>query len=170
MGNWWSAPKVYKIILTGLVGSGKTTFCYKMNLAVPVPTIGTIGFNVDSFKYKNFEFVCWDMANYSSKQLWKHYISNTDFIIFFVDSAFDEDISESKSKLQDLLSEESLQGVPLIVFANKQDLPAANNIQEITNKLELECLTGREWFIQGTCATTGDGLYEGLDLIFTILR
>jgi hypothetical protein len=24
-------------------------------------------------------------------------------------------------------------------------------------------MTNRAWHIQGTCATTGDGLYEGLD-------
>ena len=34
---------------------------------------------------------------------------------------------------------------------------------EVTDKLGLHTLRGRTWFIQATCATTGDGLYEGLD-------
>ena len=34
---------------------------------------------------------------------------------------------------------------------------------EVTEKLGLQSLRGRQWFIQSTCATTGDGLYDGLD-------
>ena len=51
----------------------------------------------------------------------------------------------------------------LLVFANKQDLPNAMNAAEITDKLGLHSLRQRNWYIQSTCATTGDGLYEGLD-------
>jgi hypothetical protein len=38
------------------------------------------------------------------------------------------------------------------------------NAAEITDKLGLHSLR-HHWFIQATCATTGDGLYEGLDLM-----
>jgi hypothetical protein len=37
------------------------------------------------------------------------------------------------------------------------------NVAEITDKLDLNSLSNRNWYIQGACATTGDGLYEGLD-------
>ena len=37
------------------------------------------------------------------------------------------------------------------------------SVPEITEKLGLHTLRGREWKIQGTCALTGDGLYDGLD-------
>lgn len=33
----------------------------------------------------------------------------------------------------------------------------------MTQKLGLNSLKNRQWFIQATCATTGTGLYEGLD-------
>jgi hypothetical protein len=49
------------------------------------------------------------------------------------------------------------------VFANKQDLPNAMNAAEITDKLGLHSLRQRHWYIQSTCATSGEGLYEGLD-------
>ena len=39
------------------------------------------------------------------------------------------------------------------------------NAAEITDKLGLHSLRNRNWYIQATCATSGDGLYEGkLDL------
>ena len=50
----------------------------------------------------------------------------------------------------------------LLVFANKQDLPNAMTTAEVTKKLGLQNMRNREWFIQSACATTGEGLYEGL--------
>ena len=61
------------------------------------------------------------------------------------------------------LSVDELREAILLVFANKQDLPNAMNAAEITDKLGLHSLRQRNWYIQSTCATTGDGLYEGLD-------
>ena len=62
-----------------------------------------------------------------------------------------------------MLSEEELKEAVLLVFANKQDLPGAMTAPEVTDKLGLHTLRNRTWYIQSTCANTGDGLYEGLD-------
>jgi len=62
-----------------------------------------------------------------------------------------------------MLSEDELRDAVLLVFANKQDLPNAMTVAEITDKLGLHSLRTRKWYIQSTCATSGDGLYEGLD-------
>ena len=68
-----------------------------------------------------------------------------------------------------MLSEDELRDAVLLVFANKQDLPKAMPAPEITEKLGLHSLRTRPWYIQATCATTGDGLYEGLDWLSNIL-
>ena len=60
-----------------------------------------------------------------------------------------------------MLNEDELRDALLLVFANKQDLPNAMNAAEITDKLGLHSLRQRSWYIQATCATSGDGLYEG---------
>ena len=57
----------------------------------------------------------------------------------------------------------------LLVYANKQDLPKAMSAAEMTDKLGLHNLRGRSWYIQACCATTGDGLYEGLDWLSSTL-
>lgn len=41
---------------------------------------------------------------------------------------------------------------------------------EITDKLGLHGLRNRTWYIQATCATSGDGLYEGLDWLSAQLK
>lgn len=51
-----------------------------------------------------------------------------------------------------------------------QDLPNAMNAAEITDKLGLHSLRSRNWYIQSTCATSGDGLYEGLDWLSNQLK
>ena len=55
-----------------------------------------------------------------------------------------------------VLEDERLNGAPLLVFANKQDLPEAMSITEVTRKLELEKLNkSREWKVLSTCAVSG---------------
>ena len=69
-----------------------------------------------------------------------------------------------------MLNEDELRDAVLLVFANKQDLPQAMNPSEITDKLGLHALRQRQWFIQAACATTGDGLYEGLEWLSSSLK
>ena len=66
-------------------------------------------------------------------------------------------------QLHRMLNEDELRDAALLVFANKQDLPNAMNAAEITDRLGLHSLRQRHWYIQSACATSGEGLYEGLD-------
>lgn len=69
-----------------------------------------------------------------------------------------------------MLAEDELRDAVLLVFANKQDLLNVMNAAEITGKLGLHSLHHRNWYIQATCATSGDALYEGLDWLSNQLR
>jgi ADP-ribosylation factor protein 1 len=95
---------------------------------------------------------------------------NTQGIIFVVDSNDRDRVGEARDELQRMLNEDELRDALLLVFANKQDLPNAMNAAEITDKLGLQMLRQRNWYIQATCATTGEGLYEGLEWLSTNLK
>lgn len=69
-----------------------------------------------------------------------------------------------------MLAEEELKSADVLIFANKQDLPHAMSAAEMTDKLGLPSLQGRKWYIQSCCATTGDGLYEGLDWLSDVVN
>jgi ADP-ribosylation factor protein 1 len=97
------------------------------------------------------------------RPLWRHYFQNTQGLIFVVDSNDRDRVSEARDELHRMLNEDELRDAVLLVFANKQDLPNAMSAAEITDKLGLHSLRQRHWFIQSTCATSGEGLYEGLD-------
>ena len=87
-----------------------------------------------------------------------------------VDSNDRERVNEAREELMRMLAEDELRDAVLLLFANKQDLPNAMNAAEITDKLGLHSLRHRNWYIQATCATSGDGLYEGLDWLSNQLR
>jgi ADP-ribosylation factor protein 1 len=87
-----------------------------------------------------------------------------------VDSNDRERVGEAKEELNRMLNEDELRDAVLLIFANKQDLPQAMNAAEITDKLGLHALRQRNWYIQATCATSGDGLYEGLDWLSNQLK
>ncbi|KAH9985199.1 ARF/SAR [Russula compacta] len=156
--------KEMRILMVGLDAAGKTTILYKLKLGEIVTTIPTIGFNVETVEYKNISFTVWDVGGQDKiRPLWRHYFQNTQGIIFVVDSNDRERISEAREELQRMLNEDELRDALLLVFANKQDLPNAMNASEITDKLGLQGLRQRTWYIQAACATSGDGLYEGLE-------
>ncbi len=126
------------------------------------------GFNVETVEYKNISFTVWDVGGQDKiRPLWRHYFQNTQGLIFVVDSNDRDRISEARDELHRMLNEDELRDAVLLVFANKQDLPNAMTAAEITDKLGLHSLRQRHWFIQSTCATSGEGLYEGLDWLST---
>lgn len=102
--------------------------------------------------------------------MWRHYYNNTEGIIFVVDSNDRERINEAALELQKVLREDELREATLLVLANKQDLPNAMSVAEVTDKLGLHSLRSRQWYIQAACATSGDGLYEGLDWLSQALK
>ena len=168
MGNWLSrmlgGKKEMRILMVGLDAAGKTTILYKLKLGEVVTTIPTIGFNVETVEYKNISFTVWDVGGQDKiRTLWRHYYQNTQGLIFVLDPHDSARFEDAKQELHKMLNEDELREAVLLVFANKQDLPNAMNAAEITDKLGLHSLRQRNWYIQSTCATTGDGLYEGLD-------
>ena len=88
--------------------------------------------------------------------------TGTQGIIYVVDSNDLERTSDAREELHHMLTDPELQNAPLLVLANKQDLPHALSASELTDRLALNGVRDRQWFIQGSCAVSGDGLYQGM--------
>ena len=80
-----------------------------------------------------------------------------------MDSADPERLAEAKDELDSMLEDDSLRNASLLVFSNKVDMPRSLSTAEVTEKLGLHNHRGRDWYIQATCAVTGEGLVEGLE-------
>jgi signal recognition particle receptor subunit beta len=93
-----------------------------------------------------------------------HVHANKQAIIYVIDSSDASRLPTSRSELLTMLSEDELKSVPVLVFANKQDVEGALSPGDISDKLGLAGQEkGREWSVRGSCATKGEGLEEGLD-------
>merc|ERR1712039_494362 len=156
--------KEMRILMVGLDNAGKTTILYKLKLGEVVTTIPTIGLNVETVEYKNIRFTVWDVGGQSKiRPLWRHGYQGTQGLIFIVDSSDRDRVEDAREELMSLVNADEMRDVTLLVYANKQDLPNAMTSAEVSEKLGLHTMRNRQWLIQSACATTGDGLYEGLD-------
>jgi len=90
--------------------------------------------------------------------------------MYVVDSSDTERMGVSKAELLAMLEEEELRDICLLVFANKQDLPGALAVSQVSEELGLSCLKGRQWSIFKTSAIKGEGIYEGLDWLINALK
>jgi len=160
-----------RILMVGLDAAGKTTVLYKLKLGEVVTTIPTIGFNVETVQYKKISFTVWDVGGQDRiRPLWRHYYANTQGLIYVVDSNDSERVDEAALELMKIVKENELRDAAILVLANKQDLPMAMPVEQMKDKLGLNTLKSRKCHIQATCATSGDGLYEGLDWLASTLK
>lgn len=112
----------------------------------------------------------WDIGGQEAiRPYWKNYYDNTDGLVYVVDSTDDMRTEEASKELQGLLGEEQLNGVPLLVFANKQDLELAQDSGEIMEALDLEGIKDRNWNIQACSAFTKNGLSDGMEWLIKVI-
>ncbi len=90
--------------------------------------------------------------------------------MFVVDSADRERIEYARQELDIMLQEEELKGVPVLILANKQDLPGAMNEQEIYSGLGLSNIKNRQWSLYKISAMQGTGLEEAFEWLTGVLK
>ncbi len=61
--------------------------------------------------------------------------------------------------------EPNLSGLPLLIFANKQDLNLSLSAEEIMDSLNLNEIKDRKWTIVACSALTKSGLSDGLSWV-----
>eukprot|EP01129_Flabellula_baltica_P003442 TRINITY_DN131_c0_g2_i1.p1 TRINITY_DN131_c0_g2~~TRINITY_DN131_c0_g2_i1.p1 ORF type:complete len:197 (+),score=46.78 TRINITY_DN131_c0_g2_i1:50-592(+) len=160
-----------RILMLGLDAAGKTTVLYKLKMGEVVTTVPTIGFNVETVEYRNIKFTVWDVGGQDRiRRLWRHYYEGTNGLIYVVDSNDRERIEESAIELEKLLREDELADASVLILANKQDLPNAVSVSELTEKLGMHNLRDRAWNVQATCAVSGDGLHEGMEWLSNAVK
>ena len=90
-------------------------------------------------------------------------------LVFVVDSTDRNRIQVNFDELNWVLSTNELRDSAFLILANKQDDPEAMSLDEITEKLGLNRIRSHKWHLQGTCAVSGDGVYEGFEWLVSII-
>ncbi|XP_048844259.1 ADP-ribosylation factor-like protein 3 [Brienomyrus brachyistius] len=158
-----SPDQEVRILLLGLDNGGKTTLLKQLASEDVSHITPTQGFNVKSVQSQGFRLNVWDIGGQRKiRPYWRNYFENTDVLIYVIDSADRKRFEETGQELAELLDEEKLSGVPVLIFANKQDLLTAAPASEIAEGLNLHTIRDRIWQIQSCSALTGEGVQDGM--------
>ena len=155
-----------RVLILGLDSAGKTTILYRMKLGEVVTTIPTIGFNVETLTFNNIQLTVWDVGGRDKiRPLYRHYFANTQAFIYVVDSNDRDRMPEALEEMTRSLNEDELRDCPVIILANKQDLPNAMSCSEIEDKLVAanSPVLKRKYKIFPVVATAGEGLQDAFE-------
>ncbi|TMS33880.1 hypothetical protein L596_001569 [Steinernema carpocapsae] len=159
-----------RVLILGLDNAGKTTVLKKINGEDVNVISPTLGFNIKTLHHKSWKLNVWDVGGQVSlRSFWRNYFEQTDAIIWVVDSGDADRLTDCAKELSNLLGEERLLGCTLLVLANKQDLPGAYDLPQISKILSLDSIKSHNWRIFECSAVKGDGqdLLAALDWMCT---
>lgn len=160
--------KSVNIAWLGLDFAGKTTLIRRVTEGLfKQDTKRTLGLNIDEYEIdKRFKLICWDIGGQEvfREHLWETYIKDSAGIIFVVDSSTPERFPEVKQEFwRWVIENPDIKNIPILILANKQDLPQAQNSGDIANALDLNQLSSFSYSILPCSAATGSNLLEGLE-------
>ena len=171
-GFWqyfFSKPNLHVLII-GLDHAGKTTLLEQIKTrfgntpGVPPEKIHpTVGMNLAKIKFKGSQVILWDLGGQvKMRSMWERYYAEANAVIFVVDSADVGRMDEAKLAYDAACDHDGLAQVPVITFANKQDLPGsltvselAENFHPVTDAVEISR-------VFAVSAITGQGLEDGI--------
>jgi ADP-ribosylation factor-like protein 8 len=135
-----------ELTLVGLQNSGKTTLVNVIaNGAFSEDMIPTVGFNMRKVTKGSVVIKLWDLGGQARfRSMWERYCRGVNVIVFVVDSADHAKVPAAKTELHTLLEKPLLEGIPLLVLGNKNDLPGALSLDQLVEQLELSNISSRE--------------------------
>eukprot|EP00455_Lapot_gusevi_P023729 TRINITY_DN2462_c0_g3_i1.p1 TRINITY_DN2462_c0_g3~~TRINITY_DN2462_c0_g3_i1.p1 ORF type:complete len:188 (+),score=20.30 TRINITY_DN2462_c0_g3_i1:126-689(+) len=177
MGLIFSKPKPKQINILGLDYAGKSHMIYKFQsdpdkIQTVIPTIGL---TLETTEHRGLLLYSWDFGGRSRlRPLEKHYYKECEGVVYVLDSTDRETLSNSENPkrssvhlINEILTEDMLLGRPLLIFANKQDLPNCIPLSELIETMGLDKISDRQWKVQPCSVQTGEGLEEGWNWIIS---
>ncbi|OCF37876.1 arf/Sar family protein [Kwoniella heveanensis BCC8398] len=146
--NWLRSlffAKRLEVTIVGLQASGKTSLVNVLGSNQwSEDVVPTVAFNLRQVRKGNVTMKVWDVAGQPKfRGMWDRYCRGADAIIYVVDAADRSSIPTATSELHALLGLPALTAVPLLVLANKNDLPDALGVDELIKEMRLSEIGGR---------------------------
>ncbi|KAJ4458539.1 putative Arf/Sar family; other [Paratrimastix pyriformis] len=142
------ATKKLDVCILGLDNSGKTTIleamCGTLQLKNTVPTIGM---NVKQLKSNGVTMKAFDLGGQQRfRSEWLRYAAECDCILYVVDAADERRLPESRYEINRLLEDAGFAQKPILIVANKCDLPHMEP-ERIIQGLNLDYITDNRWAV-----------------------
>ncbi|OQR79948.1 ADP-ribosylation factor-related protein 1-like [Tropilaelaps mercedesae] len=169
--KYMTQKEEYSVLILGLDNAGKTTYLEQTKIKFtrgyaglrPSKVTTTVGLNIGKIDIHGVRINFWDLGGQESLQaLWDKYYSESHGVIYVVDSSCRDRLDESRRSFERMVDNDALFGVPLLLIANKQDVPEAATATEI-RQLFRECNIGnRDMHIVAASALHGEGIQDGI--------
>ena len=152
--------------------SGKGTIIYPTTYGGSANKLSRIGVEFEKLTINETSLMIWSIGGRSAhRPMWRYYHRRMSAYILVVDSNDHERIDEAREKLHQMVNDETYQEKPILIFANKQDLPNAMDCDQLRNKLNLEKLSKNiKWHLQPASAIQNQGLHEGFEWLLDTIR
>ncbi len=157
-----------QIAIVGAANAGKTTLVQTLTYDKKVgKTAPTIGFEMKKIHFKGINFLITDLGGQKPFVIsfWDKILPKTDGIIFLIDAAAPNHFILAHDLFLYVLKK--MNNVPMLVLANKQDLPDAASVKALEQIFNFEKARMRfgitALHIAPTSALLGDGVTEALD-------
>ncbi|KAL8543932.1 hypothetical protein ACS0TY_004471 [Phlomoides rotata] len=168
----------FHVLILGIDKAGKTTLLEKLkshfsNLEglPPDRIVPTVGLNIGRVEVSNTKLAFWDLGGQPGlRSIWEKYYEEAHAVIYVVDAACPSRFEDSKSALEKVLHHEDLQGAPVLILANKQDLEDAVPTDELAQYLDMKMLNELVHTFQAVSAF--DGLAVGFQfrLLYSLFK
>lgn len=169
--KYMSSKTEFHVLILGIDKAGKTTLLEKLKEqylkleGLPHDRIvPTVGLNIGRIEVANTKLVFWDLGGQAGlRSIWEKYYEEAHAVIYVVDANTPSRFEESKSVLEKVLRHQDLQGAPVLILANKQDLPGAVTAEEVSRYLDLKKLDERVYMLEAVSGYDGRGIKESMD-------
>lgn len=166
--QWIFAKPNLHVLIIGLDHAGKTTILEKIKgkfgnqHSLPPDRIPpTVGMNLAKIVHKGSKVVFWDLGGQiKMRSMWEKYYEEANAVVFVIDSADINRLEEAKLAFDSACEHDFLARVPVIIFANKQDLPGALQPSDIEASLSQYGGVGKKVF--PLSAITNEGLEDAI--------
>ncbi|KAJ3078915.1 hypothetical protein HK102_004137, partial [Quaeritorhiza haematococci] len=147
--KWYTQKEEFYVIILGLDNAGKTTLLERIKsqyLGIqglpPEKIAPTVGLNIGKIDISRTRINFWDLGGQRElHSIWEKYYTECHAIVFVVDSTDQERIEEVKKTFENVITNDHVEGVPVLMLANKQDVNGAlkvHDIKEIFNPIAVQ--------------------------------
>ncbi|KAK3151818.1 hypothetical protein QOZ80_3AG0251010 [Eleusine coracana subsp. coracana] len=160
-----------RVLILGVDKAGKTTLLEKLKSiylkgeGLPLDrVVPTIGLNIGRIEDANAKLVFWDLGGQIGlRTIWEKYYEESHGVIYVIDAAASSSFEDAKSTLERIIHHEHLKAAPILIVANKQDLPGVIGDEELARLLHLKELDDRPYMFHAVSAYDGRGIKSGID-------
>ncbi|KAK6635147.1 hypothetical protein RUM44_000396 [Polyplax serrata] len=133
-----------RILVLGLENAGKTTIVsqiYSGSVINSRDLKPTEGFNVTTMETNGLSINIWEIGGRDNvRTYWPTFLQDTDILVFIVDAADLHKLSLAIKEVRWLIADDRLANVPVLLLANKQDLPNAISPQQVADALDFSTI------------------------------